>query len=268
MAASVSSFAGSVPEKYDRYLGPVLFEPYAKDIVSYIDPAKMDTVLEIACGTGRVTRYLRHLLPPAVHLVATDLNQDMLAIAKKANEGKPVEWYIADAQDLHFADRSFSMVVCQFGFMFMPDKPKAFAEAYRVLQPTGSLLFNTWDSIENNEVFYLANNIVKSYFPDNPPVFYQVTFSMHDEKEIRSLLEAAGFRNIEINPVKKDLISPTAKEMAIGIVEGNPVYGFICERDPSLVDTIRNQVEKEIASKFGEKPLRARMQAWVGRAWK
>ncbi len=265
--ASNTAFTGSVPEKYDRYLGPLLFDPYAQDLVARIDASSVHDVLEIACGTGRVTRYLQEALPNA-RLIATDLNSDMLAIAKALNHDGRVEWHIADAQDLHFDSEIADLVICQFGFMFMPDKAKAFAEAYRILKPGGRLLFNVWDELANNPLFYLANDIVNSYFPDNPPVFYQIPFSFHDRKQIRSLLEEAGFRNIEIELLQKEGVSPSAAEAATGIVQGNPVHAFIIERDPLLVDTIQNHVEKEIAAKYGGKPLKFPMQAWVCEAVK
>jgi ubiquinone/menaquinone biosynthesis C-methylase UbiE len=268
MVASVTAFAGSVPQKYDAHLGPMLFEPYAIDIASRLrNVALKNQVLEIACGTGRVTKHLHGLLPSGGKLVATDLNKDMMEIAKTSNPSGNIEWQVADAQDLHFADESFDAIVCQFGYMFMPDKEKAFSESHRVLKNGGALLFNCWDKLENNVLFYTANNIINKYFPENPPVFYHIPFSFYDTELMRHVLIKTGFKNISIDFVEKEAIS-IASGAACGIVEGNPVYGFICERDPSLVDTIRNSVEKEISSKYGSDPLKAPMYAWVVQAWK
>lgn len=260
---SNTAFTGSIPEKYDRYLGPLFFEPYAQDIVSRVDGTSIDSVLEIACGTGRVTRRLLNVLAPSARLVATDLNADMLTIARSKINDSRIAWNIADAQDLHFDTGIFDLVICQFGIMFMPDKVRAFAEAYRVLKPGGLLLFNTWNKLETNALTAIANTTVNRFFPDNPPVFYHVPFSFYDEQVMHSLLKEAGFHDIKISLLTAEGISPSAKDAATGIVEGNPVYGFICERDASLVNVIRDEVEKELIRQFGDHPYKCSLQAWV-----
>src|SRR5271169_5386871 len=144
-------FAGSIPEVYDTYLVPLIFEPYARDLARRLMARCPRTVLEIAAGTGVVTRALATLLLSSVELVATDLNQPMLDRASSVGTCRPVEWRQADAMALPFADGRFDAVVCQFGAMFFPDRPRAFAQARRVLAPGGALLFSVWDRIEENE---------------------------------------------------------------------------------------------------------------------
>lgn len=263
MSTSVTAFAGSIPENYDYYLGPLLFEPYAKDLLSRIDSEGVNAVLEIACGTGRVTRHLRKAFPVPVQLVATDLNSDMIAIGKKSIPDLTIEWQVADAQDLPFEDNCFDRVVCQFGIMFVPDKAKALSEAYRVLKQGGQLLLNVWDKMEYNGAIYVGNQIINSYFGDNPPAFYKIPFSMHDEKELQSLINTAGFKDIQISLVKKEGISPSAADTATGMVEGNPVYLAICEKDSALVNVIRKAVQQALADRFGTAPLVSPLQAWV-----
>ena len=200
--------------------------------------------------------------------MATDLQADMLKVASDALPNENINFQTADAQELIFPDESFDLVVCQFGLMFMPDKMKAVTEAFRVLKRGGHYLFNTWDKIENNGAIYLGNQIICSYFPENPPSFYRVPFSMSQPAQLETLLVAAGFRNIKVTGVEKTGISPSAKETAIGIVEGNPIYGHIIERDPKLVDTIRTAVEQKIAEAFGSSPLKSPLKAWVVEATK
>lgn len=132
-------FEGAIPENYDRYLGPVLFEAFAKDIAARLPSEDLKDVLEIACGTGILTRQLRDNLAPEVRLVATDLNPGMVAFAQgKFGANEKVEWQEADAGALSFADDSFDAVVCQFGVMFFPDKETAMRECHRVLRPGAS----------------------------------------------------------------------------------------------------------------------------------
>src|SRR3954466_14058716 len=118
-----AKFAGSIPEAYDRYLGPVFFQPYGEDLAARLTVPEKGAVLELACGTGIVTRILRNRLPETIRLVATDLNQPMIENAtRKFSVDDAIEWKQADASRLVFDDHAFDAVVCQFGFMFFPDK--------------------------------------------------------------------------------------------------------------------------------------------------
>ncbi len=262
-----AAFAGSIPANYERYLGPFLFEPYALDLVSRLQDQKYGDILEIACGTGRVTA---HLVSSVKYdtLTATDLNLDMLNVAKVVVHNKEVKWMTADAMDLPFDDRSFDLVVIQFGIMFFPDKEKGLSEAYRVLRPGGKLIFSTWDKVETNEAIHEGRQIVESYFGDDPPKFYSVPFSMHDEHQLRTLTENAGFKNVKTELVKKQGVGSSASDLTKGIVEGNPIYLAIIERDPSLINIMKERVQKVLAEKFGSKPIKSPLQAWMVEAIK
>src|SRR5438094_1993913 len=118
-----AQFSGSIPAAYDRYLGSMLFQPYAEDLAARLHVAKNGSVLELACGTGILTRALRTGLPSTVKLTATDLNEPMFRhAAAKFREDEAVQWLHADACSLPFGDRMFDAVVCQFGIMFVPDR--------------------------------------------------------------------------------------------------------------------------------------------------
>src|SRR6516225_7358615 len=162
---SDTSLEGAVPENYDRYLGPLLFEPFAEDLAKRIAGKNFKNVLELACGTGRLTRHLRKVLPPNAKLLATDLHADMIRTASDQMPNENIAWQTADAQRLSFGNGAFDLVVCQFGLMFMPDRMKVLSEVHRVLVPGGKFIFNTWDKIENNGAIYVGNQIICSYFP-------------------------------------------------------------------------------------------------------
>lgn len=263
-----ATFAGIIPANYDKYLGPFLFEPYALDIVSRLQDKKYSHILELACGTGRVTA---HLSKDVRHdfLTATDLNKDMIEVAKKIVTDKNIKWMIADATELPFEKNSFDVVVCQFGIMFFLDKLKGLQEAYRVLKPGGKLIFSTWDKVENIPAIHEGRKVIESFFENDTPGFYAVPFSMHDKNELEGLIKAAGFKNGKAILVKKEGISDAAG-LAKGMVEGNPIYLAIIERDPSLIEPIRKKVEKVLAEKFvqrtpygGDKNLKSPLAAWV-----
>jgi len=263
------SFSGAMPEKYDRYQGPVYFEPYAVDLVGRIDSSEMKDVLEIACGTGRVTHHLRQALPTSVKLIATDLNGDMLEFARSKMKNEEIDWKVADAQDLPFTDNSFDLVVCAFGYMFATDKQKAFNEAYRVLKPGGQLLFNTWDKLEYNGASMLCRQLVsKHFFNDKPPPSYNLPYSMNEMEDIHSLLTEAGFHDILIESVSKKGRSNAAINIANGFIEGPLIYNEIRKVDPALIDELKNLVAKELAAKYGDAPMITPMRAIVSAGWK
>ncbi|HEX2639764.1 MAG TPA: methyltransferase domain-containing protein, partial [Pyrinomonadaceae bacterium] len=218
MADSTTAFVGSVPENYDRFMGPMFFEPYAVDLAERLPIEGAETVLEIACGTGIVTRAVRDIMPSACRIVATDLNQGMIDIAQsKFQDDSSVEFRQADAGDLPFGDASFDAVVCQFGLMFFPDKPAAMREVLRVLKPRGTFLFNVWDPMEENEISLAVHDAMQVLYPDDPPQFYRVPFGFNDAAVIRSLLEDAGFTRVEVETVPKDAVSPDARSAAAGL---------------------------------------------------
>ena len=259
-------FEGSIPENYDRYLGPALFAPFAKDITARLKGAQPKKVLELACGTGILTRQLRDNLDPAVRIVATDLNPGMLAFAQaKFRADENVEWQEADASGLPFPDKSFDAVVCQFGFMFVPDKESAMRESYRVLSSGGALLFNVWDAMERNPFARIAHETIASFFDHDAPNFYELPFSFYDPDLIRGLLQKAGFNAIESSLVTLPCRSSSAAEFAIGLIRGNPVSTAIQERGVKIDDVIA-AVKQKIAERYGAAPVESTMQAFVWRA--
>jgi len=164
--ASDTVFVGSIPKLYDTLLVPLIFQPYADDLAKRLSSRRLERVLEVAAGTGVVTRAMASTLPERVSITATDLNQPMLDYAAAIGTSRPVEWRQADALQLPFADQSFDAVVCQFGAMFFPDKVKAFAQARRVLRPAGVFLFNVWDRIDYNVLRRRRDRDVAGYVPE------------------------------------------------------------------------------------------------------
>jgi ubiquinone/menaquinone biosynthesis C-methylase UbiE len=264
MPADNVAFVGSIPENYDRYLGPVLFEPYAKDLSERINVPEDGSLLEVACGTGIVTRRLRDRLSPSVRIVATDLNEAMINFAApKFRPDENIEWKPADALDLPFDDGSFDAVVCQFGLMFFPDKQRGVSEAFRVLKPNSQYIFSVWDAIERVDLAKATETVIKQFFPENPPDFYDTPFSFHEHDRLRLVLTTAGFRDITIEVVPFPCISASARDAAHGLIHGNPVISAINERDPAKAPEIESALADKIAAQFGAAPVEARMQAIV-----
>ena len=262
--ADATAFIGKIPEQYDRYLAPLLFDPYADDLVARIAMHDGMRILEVACGTGIVTRRLVDKLAGRGTIVATDLNEAMFAHARRGLPGRgDATWRHADGTSLPFETRSFDAVVCQFGVMFFSDKAAGAREAFRVLKPGGLYLLNVWDSLEQNSVQRLTHETIAGFFPKDPPKFYTVPCGYHDVAAIESLLRDAGFEAVRCERVAKEGKSASAAEAALGLIEGNPVFGEIMQRRPEALPEIKAAVAARLARELGDQPLRAPLRAIV-----
>jgi ubiquinone/menaquinone biosynthesis C-methylase UbiE len=262
--ADISAFVGKIPENYDRYLASLFFEPYADDLVSRLPVHDGMRILEVACGTGILTRRLVDKLGGRGEIIATDLNEAMFANARKGLPKRgDAKWRHADGTSLPFETRSFDAVICQFGLMFFPDKAAGAREAFRVLKPGGIYLLNVWDSLEHNPVPRVTHETITGFFPDDPPKFYTVPFGYHDPAVLKSLLADAGFEVVRCERVAKEGRSPSAADAAAGLIDGNPVFGEIMQRRPGAVAEIKAALAARLAREWGDRPLRAPLQAVV-----
>ena len=259
------SFAGSIPQFYERHLVPLIFEPYAKDMAARVAALDPTRVLEIAAGTGVVTRELAVTLSAATSIVATDLNQPMLDHAAAIGTARTVEWRQADAMKLPFADEAFDVVVCQFGVMFFPDKAVAMAEARRVLRPGGTFVFNVWDRIEHNDFADVVTDALGDVFPVDPPRFLARTpHGYHDLKAIGSDLERGGFTTkATIDTVARLSIADSPRVPAVAYCQGTPLRNEIEARDAGRLEEATDHAAAAIAARFGSGRVEGRIQAHV-----
>lgn len=235
MTDTGARFKHSTPEQYDRYMGPLLFEPYAKVVAERAALLQPDWILETAAGTGIATRAV-HKAAPQAQIVATDVNPVMLEVAARNLRSDRVSFRPADAQDLPFDDESFDLVVCQFGVMFYPDKVRAHQEARRVLRSRGHYLLVSFDRLELNPVPRAAGNAVAALFPDDPPAYMERgPFSYADPALIERDLLAAGFTRIQLETVVLTT-RVGASDAAQGLVVGSPFRSEIERRDSSGLD--------------------------------
>jgi SAM-dependent methyltransferase len=260
-------FVDSVPELYDRYLGPFLFTPLAADLASrlILPEGRGVRVLELAAGTGRLTEQLPAWLPAGSTIVATDLNPPMLEIAKRrvsVADGRAVEWHApVDALALPFADSEFDAVVCQLGIMFFPDKPKAARETLRVLRPGGHWLLNVMGTVDENPMGRIVTEAVARLIPDPPP-FFRVPFSFPDPVALMALADEAGFEDVDVSVVDRVAEAASAHDAAYGFVFGNPGAQAVRDRggDP---EAVVRAVAQALASEYGDHPLRIPLRARV-----
>lgn len=258
------AFSGSIPSNYDKYLGPLFFEPFAIDMAQRVRQLQPKALLEVAAGTGLVTKHLHEVLSDDALLVATDLNPAMLNYAKESlKQHDSIQWEIVDAVNLPYQNRQFDCIVSQFGVMFYSDRRKAYAEAFRVLRPGGVFLLSAWDQLNRNPCARLTDDVLRHFFPTDTPAFYQIPFSYNDTGEIRSDLESAGFEIATMQVVRLTGYAATAEDAAVGLLEGTPAYTAITERDESLLPAMKKALADDLATVFGDEDLRVPIQARV-----
>lgn len=262
---SDKKFAGSIPKLYEEHLVPLIFEPFAADLADRVALRKPVRVLEIAAGTGVVTRQLASVLPEGVSIVATDLNQAMLDIAAEVGSKRPVTWRQADAMQLPFEDTEFDAVVCQFGAMFFPDKSKAFSEAFRVLKTGGVFIFNVWDRIEENEFAHVVTSSLESVFPDDPPRFLARTpHGYYNHATIERDLQGGGF----VSPPRVHTVAARSRAgspriPAFAYCHGTPLRNEIEARDKSRLGEATDRACDAITRLFGAGPVDGKIQAHI-----
>ena len=261
---SDSAFGDDVARFYESTLVPLIFEPYAEDLARRVRCCEPSAVLEVACGTGVVTRALAKALPATCAITATDLNDAMVAHAESVGTQREVAWRQADVMALPFDDASFDVALCQFGVMFFPDRAAAYREVRRTLRPGGSFVFNVWKRIEDNDFANVVTNAVSALYPDDPPVFLARTPHGHgDPAEIESDVRAAGFASCTLEELDARSPASTPDIAAIAYCQGTPLRNEIEARDPNGLERATAAATEALRERFGDGPIEGRISGIV-----
>jgi SAM-dependent methyltransferase len=206
---------------YEEYLVPAVFRPYADDLAARVARHRPQLVLELAAGTGVLTRAMTALLPNA-DITATDLNVAMVEVG--STNVPTATWQQADAGQLPFDDATFDLVACQFGVMFLPDRPAAYAGIARVLRPGGHFVFNSWGPLSTHEVETTVIAALAQCFPDDPPSFLaRIPHGYHAADRIAADLTEAGLLEIDVEKVELACRGSSAEALARGYCRGTPL---------------------------------------------
>lgn len=265
MSKEVYKISGSDASSYEEYLGPLIFEPAARALLQHIVSFQPHSILEIACGTGRVTKHLRKNFPPAASLIATDINPDMLELAQQQLNDPFITFQLADAQQLPFADTSFDLVVNQFGLMFLPDKQGGVNEAFRVLKPGGHFVFTTWDHAANMALFKLIidETIVPLFKEEDVSRFY-TPFALHDPDLLNSYFEQAGFKDHKAMLMKFRGHADSPKHIMNSYFFNHPLGRQVKEKAPSSFERVANEMEERLIQQFGPGAFEFELSALIG----
>ncbi len=262
MTEVVPTFSGRVPDVYDTVMVPMLFGPYAEvmaDRVAALAPAR---VLEVAAGSGALTRALAAALPDA-QIIATDLAQPMLDRAAAVSSPPGVRWQQADQLDLPLPDGSVDVVTSQFGLMFVPDRVAAHREARRVLVDDGRLVVAVWTGLSDNGLADGLHAALADRFPTDPPTFIQrIPHGYGDAGQVVADAEAAGFADVTVEKVGLISRAGSAREVAVGFLTGTPAGREVQVRDGDIAGAI-DDVTAELERRYGTGPVQAPMTALV-----
>lgn len=268
MSGADKIFSGSIPDVYDEYLVPLIFEEFASDLASRTAAGNPERILETAAGSGVVTRALAPLLSRTARYTVTDLNQPMLdrAASQQVPDDRIV-WQQADAQDLPYGDESFDAVCCQFGVMFYPDKFTSYQQAHRILRSGGKFVFNVWDHIDHNEFAKSVTEALAEVFPNDPPQFMARTpHGYHDIDAIASTLRQAGFSSVDISQKTALSTARNPLDPAIAYCQGTPLRNEILARNPEGLEAATRYAGDRIAEVWGTGEVSAKIQGFVFKA--
>jgi ubiquinone/menaquinone biosynthesis C-methylase UbiE len=239
----------------------MIFEPHARTLAATLTNLTTGRVLELAAGTGAVTRALLQALPAGVVITATDLNEAMLTQARSHTAAERVEWQAADAMALPFRDGDFSAVVCGFGVMFFPDKRAAFSETLRVLAPECTFSFTVWDRMELSVLNETARQVIADMFPNDAPQRHLIPFGYCNQEAIRADLEAAGFVDVRIDVVAGQSRAASAYEAADGWFRGTNASNEIQARGDGYLEKGIAATAAALELTYGKGPLALPNQA-------
>jgi len=256
-------FSGLIPQHYQDLLTPFLFDGFSKDLLQRIDLTNAYNVLELASGTGSVTKQLLAHLPSGAHLTATDLEPDMLEVARQKVTATNISWDVVDMTNIPYIDGQYDLIVCQFGLMLVPEKLKALTEMRRVLKKGGRLVFSVWAGILDNPVWDISGKVIESFLGGNPILQNPGPFSLSRKEDTLELLKQAGFQDSTVALVSQTGTIESAALAAKGFIYGLPVFMAISKKDPLMSSQIEQALEPQLAAVLGNHPLTTPLQAWV-----
>ena len=234
------------PELYHQVLGPAMFEHFAQEVTTRIPVRGANQILELACGTGILTK----ALPASSQVLATEIDDGMLSEARK-HTARPF-WALADMNVLPLTDRCFDLAICQFGLMFLKSPLDTLNEVRRVLRPGGEFMACTWCSLEDNNAILAVHDTIRDLLPDHEVPFLNRPFTMSDPEALRKLFVSAGFSNVSVSKLKSPKKSVDPNEFSRAAFYGNPLAAALLERGVTNVDELQAAVRQRLQEDFGD----------------
>jgi ubiquinone/menaquinone biosynthesis C-methylase UbiE len=226
---SFETYGGNAAENYERYFVPTIGAPLAADLVDLAALSKGERVVDIACGTGVVTRLAAERVGADGAVAGVDINPGMLAVARAATFDSTIEWHQASAEALAFPDDSYNVAFCQMGLQFFPEKATALQEMRRVLVIGGRVLLNLPGPTP--PIFAVLEEALARHLGADAAGFMRAVFSLHDAGEIGELLTGAGFQEVEARSSVKTLRLPDPESFLWQYVHSTPLVAAVAQLD-------------------------------------
>jgi ubiquinone/menaquinone biosynthesis C-methylase UbiE len=239
----------SVPKAYNEFFVPRLFEPWAKVLLEGADLRRGESVLDVATGPGTVARLAAVRLGAEGRVVATDIAQPMLDIAKaKAPPGgAPIEYLNSPAAPLAAATGAFDAVLCQQGLQFFPDRPAALREMRRVLKPGGRAAMAVWAELDRNQIFAAFHAALRATAPDALADLITAPFSWPSGAALKSAAENAGFRDVRLSTPSLPMVLEGGVEQAVQSFAATPVSPGVAELAQDVQQALFARMRQEMA---------------------
>src|SRR4051812_8040759 len=239
--ASYRQYSGTAAELYQRFFVPAIATPVSAELLRTADLRAGERVLDVACGTGAITRSAAEQVGRTGTVTAVDLAPDMLEVARATPAaGAPIEWHEADAASLPLPDGFYDVALCQMGLMFMEARSSAIAELHRVLVPGGRVLVNTPGRIQ--PVFQAMEQAIVEHIRPDLGAFVSAVFSMHDPSALAGLLTDAGFADVSSKEYTAHLTLPGPVEFLWNYINLTPMGPFVA----GAADEAKAAVERHV----------------------
>ena len=237
------AYGGSAPENYERYFVPAIGKPLAIDLMDTAALRPGERVLDVACGTGVVTRLAAERVGRDGTVAGLDINPGMLAVARSVpSPGMAIDWQQGSAEAMPLPDAAFDVVLCQLGLQFVPDKAAAVREMQRVLVPGGRLIVSVTGPTP--PPFVIFDEALSRHISPEVSPFVRMVFSLHDPDELRELVRGAGFRDVTTQADAKELQLPPPAEFLWQYVHSTPLADAVAQAD----DDRRAALERDVVT--------------------
>lgn len=241
------SFGANAAENYERFFVPSIGAPVADDLIATADLQPGERVLDIACGTGVVTRLAAERVGAAGSVTGLDIHPGMLAVARSATPPDlSITWQEGDAESLPFPDGAFDVALCQMGLQFVSGKLTALREMRRVLKTGGRVLVNVPGP--KPPLFAILTDALSRHLSPQAAAFGDRVFSMHDVDELKELMRSAGFRNVEVEARPKPLRLPAPADFLWQYIYSTP----LAEAAAEAGEARRAALERDVCTQWQE----------------
>lgn len=259
------SLSGSTAEMYERNMVPALMEPFAKGLLEFADLHQGERVLDVACGTGIVSRLAWPKVGSAGRVVGLDINAAMLDVARSVAEKQkiPIEWIEGDAAAIPVPDGDFDVIICQHGLQFFPDRPGVLKEMHRILRGHGRLVLNVWRPIKYNPGHAVFADVLDRHVSEEAGATRRAPFKLSDRNELRLMVTDAGFQNAVVSLYTQVARFPSAEAMIRFMLAGTPLGAAMGDADPKVLETVISEVTEGLSEYEDDQGLAIPMQAWV-----